>query len=78
MADKNPFEIRLEVLQMAKSYLDKVAEVNQDFAFQAFETLVKSGKYTTDQWSEFMPKQYTTEDLMAKAAELYSFVTNKK
>lgn len=78
MADKNPFEIRLEVLQMAKDYMDKQAEIQMDFAVASFTELVKFGKKTAEQWAEYAPKQYTTAELMDKAAEFYSFVTNKK
>ena len=78
MADKSPFEIRLEVLQMAKDYMDKQAEIQMDFAVASFTELVKFGKKSAEQWQEFAPKIYTTEDLMAKAAEFYSFVTSKK
>lgn len=78
MSDKNPFEIRLEVLQMAKDYLDKQLEINTDYAMANFQELVKMGTKLPSMWESYAPKQYTTEELMAKATEFYSFITNKK
>ena len=74
---KSPYEIRLDVLAMAKEYMDKQAEVNMDFAVASFTEMVKFGKKTAEQWQEFAPKQYSTQELMDKAKEFYSFVNTK-
>lgn len=74
---KNPFEIRTEMLQMAKDYLDQQWHVSMDFYRAILEESIKQGKCTVDQWEKFMPKQYSLEELTKKAQELYSFVEKK-
>jgi len=37
MANKNPFEIRTEMLQMAKDYMDRTWEMNYMFTQQLFD-----------------------------------------
>jgi hypothetical protein len=72
MSTKNPFEIRTEMLAMAKDYLDKQWEMNYMFTNQMFE----EGKKTAEEMQEAM-KPYSMEELTEKAKELYSFVSKK-
>ena len=72
MSNKNPFEIRTEMLQMAKDYMDRAWEMNYMFTQQMFD----QGKKTTEEMQAAL-KPYSTEELMKKATELYSFVTKK-
>lgn len=74
---KTPFEVRSDLLAMAKEYMDRQYEINVQFASQAFEKAVEAGKVTTDSWKEYVPAQYTLEELTKKAQELYGFVTTK-
>ena len=67
MSNKNPFEIRTEVLAMAINYMDKQHAFNLEKAQKANEALGSSQ----------VPVMYTTEELMEKAKELYSFVSKK-
>lgn len=69
---KNPFEIRQEVLQMAKDYMDRQWEMNYMFTQQLFD----QGKKTAEDMKEAL-KPYSTEELMKKAAELYTFVSKR-
>lgn len=77
MSNQNPYEIRLNVLQMAKDYLDRQTEIHLEFAKEAFLKSVEAGKDFQDAWLKFAPKTYTIEELNAKATELYSFITNQ-
>lgn len=80
MSNKNPFELRTDILAMAKDYLDKQYEINLMFAEKAVETINKHSGSVADyqeQMKEMMPKPYTMEELIEKANELYSFVTKK-
>jgi len=70
--NKNPFEIRAEMLQLAKDYMDQQWHMNLDFTRQLFE----ENKKTVDEMQEAL-KMYSMEDLMAKAKEMYSFVSKK-
>ena len=72
MSNKNPFEIRADVLQLAKEYMDQQYQMNITFA----EKLMEQGKQNMEEIQEFY-KMYSTEELMEKAKEMYSFVSNK-
>jgi hypothetical protein len=72
MSNKNPFEIRTEMLAMAKDYLDQQWQLNYMFT----EKLFDQGKKTAEEMQEAM-KMYSTDELMEKAKELYSFVSKK-
>lgn len=69
---KNPFEIRSEMLQLAKDYMDQQYQMNIQFA----ERMVEEGKKSFEEIQKEY-EMYSTEDLMEKAKELYSFVSNK-
>jgi hypothetical protein len=77
MSNKNPFELRTDILGMAKDYMDRQQELNMQFAHRAYEAALDAGKVTAETWKEFMPAQYSIEDLMKKATELYTFVSKK-
>lgn len=72
MSNKNPFEIRSEVLELAKGYMDKQIEMNIEYA----EKMQALGKIKADEYMKaFTP--YTFEEMMDKAKEMYSFVSKK-
>lgn len=76
MSNKNPFEIRADMLQLAKEYLDQQYQMNIQF----YENMVAEGeKARTDIEDKLKEayEMYSTEDLMAKAKEMYSFVSTK-
>lgn len=73
MSNKNPFEIRTEMLQLAKEYMDQQQALTTAFAENMFE----EGKKTVEELQESY-QMYSMEDLMAKAKEMYSFVAEKK
>lgn len=72
MSNKSPFEIRAEMLQMAKDYMDQIWSMNVDFTRQ----LVEQNKATAEEMQKALTP-YSMEELMEKAKELYSFVTKK-
>lgn len=72
MSNKNPFEIRSEMLSMAKEYLDLQYHMNVDFTQRMFE----QGKKTAEEMQAALT-MYSTQELMDKAKELYSFVSTK-
>lgn len=69
---KNPFEIRSEMLQLAKDYLDQQYHMNVQFA----EKMMEQGQMQMEEFQKHI-EMYTTEELMEKAKEMYSFVSNK-
>ena len=72
MSNKNPFEIRSEMLMLAKDYMDQQYHMNREFAEKMFEV----GKMNMEQWQE-ANKMYSMDELMEKAKEMYSFVSKK-
>lgn len=72
MSNKNPFEIRSDMLQLAKEYMDQQTKMNVDFATKMFE----AGEKSAEELKTAMTP-YTMDELMEKAKEMYSFVSSK-
>ena len=72
MTNKNPFEIRAEMLQLAKEYMDQQHHMNVQFA----ENMMEQGKKTLEEVKESY-NMYSMDELMEKAKEMYSFVSKK-
>jgi phage host-nuclease inhibitor protein Gam len=72
MTSKNPFQIRSEVLELAKEYMDKQTAMNIEYA----EKMQALGKIQVEDYTKAF-KPYTFDDLMNKAKEMYSFVSSK-
>lgn len=75
---KTPYEIRLELLQMAKDHLESTFQAQVEFGKKMTEALVAANKATIDELQKFAPKGYTVDDITKKAAELYSFILKKE
>lgn len=60
------------MLKLAKDYLDQQYHMNMQFAEKAYE----AGQKTLEEMHE-ATKSYTTEELLTKAREMYSFVSDK-
>ena len=74
----NPFEIRTQLLEMSKEYLEAQHEINTQFAKRAFEELVKQGQKVETDYKEYMPKMYTVDEVLNQAQKLYGFVAHAK
>jgi hypothetical protein len=70
--NKNPFEIRAEMLQLAKEYMDQQCQMNIQFV----ENMAEQGKKTVEEVQKAYT-MYSMDDLMEKAKEMYSFVSKK-
>ena len=78
LSNKTPFELRAEILEMAKDYLDRQHEINVQFAQQCFINALETRLVASaDDWSKYVPAMYTIEDLTKKAQEMYSFICTK-
>lgn len=73
----NPYQIRTDVLSMAKQMLDKAYDTQLEVA----KTIMEQSKSNTDlaleAWEHYIPKMYTPEEVKAQAEKLYEFVTDK-
>ena len=70
--NKNPFEIRAEMLQLAKDYMDQQYHMN----IQLMNDLFEQNKVQMEEVKTAY-KMYSMEDLMEKAKEMYGFVSKK-
>jgi len=73
MSNKNPFEIRAEMLRLAKGYMDQQYHENITFMKDMYERGKKTYQEVEDAY-----RMYSVEDLVSKAKELYSFVSTKE
>lgn len=77
----NPFEIRLEILKMAKDMMDRQYDESSNAYWQAVnsysENWNKSVEELVEKTQKLKPPAYTPKEMMDKAAELYGFVSKK-
>lgn len=74
MSQKNPFEIRADILALAKDYMDKQHEANVDL----IERMSQINNQTSDAIAEAY-KMYTPEELLKQAETFYQqFVCKEK
>lgn len=66
---KNPFEIRSDILAMAKDYMDKQYQLNLEMT----QKMIETGKASMAD----LPKFYTFEELEKMAKQMYKFVETK-
>ena len=74
----NPYQIRTDVLAMAKNMMDKQYDTQMQIAQKMFEANKENMELATEAWNKYIPKMYTIEEVMEKANEMYSFVSEKK
>ncbi len=74
----NPYQIRTDVLAMAKNMLDKQYDTQWEIAKTMFEANKENIELATEAWNKYIPNMYTMEEVMEKANEMYSFVSEKK
>jgi hypothetical protein len=79
--NKNAYEIRLEVLKMAKEMMDRQYDEASNTYWNAVNSLAetwnKSASELVEQTQSLKPAMYTPEEMMKKAQELYGFVAKK-
>lgn len=73
MTNKNPFEIRADMLKLAKDYMDQQYNMNIQLMNDMYEQGMKTYEEVQDAY-----KMYDMNELMSKAREMYSFVSDKK
>lgn len=74
----NPYQIRTDVLAMAKEMLDRQYETNMALAHQAMDLYKDNAEQALEAWKRYVPTMYTPEELKKQAEQLYSFVTTKE
>lgn len=78
---KNAFEIRLELLKMAKEMMDRQYDELSSAYWTAVNSAVEHTNKTVetvlDETSKIRPQMYSPNEIMEKANELYSFIIKK-
>jgi hypothetical protein len=77
MSQKNPFEIRFDVLSMAKDLCDRQYDMAQQQFWTMIDNAKEQSKDVTEAVEKYTPKMYTPSEIMKQAEELYQFVTKK-
>jgi hypothetical protein len=77
MSNKNPFEIRFDVLNMAKEMMDRQYEMAQTQFWQQLDQYKEASKDVTEVFEKYTPKMYQPSEIMEKAEELYKFIVKK-
>ena len=76
--NSNPYQIRYDVLNMAKDMLDKQYDIQKELAYKAMEMYKDNTEQAMEAYQKYIPKAYTPEEIKAQADKLYEFVTDKK
>lgn len=77
MANKTPYELRFDVLKMAKEMMDQQYDIAQQQYWAMVEQAKENAKDVQEVFEEYTPKMYHPTEVMEKAEELYKFVTKK-
>lgn len=79
MTNKNPFEVRLDILKMAQEMLDKEKYMEEQKFNQQVETLRTTNIGGVNAFiQQHAPKMYTAEEVKMRADALYDFVSSTR
>ena len=81
MTNKNPFEVRLDVMKMAQEMLDKEHYAKEQKYLQKLDEMKRligdsHGQEITDFIEKNAPAAYTPEEVITRASTLYNFVSS--
>ena len=74
---KTPYEIRLDLLSMAKDMLDKQYEIASGMAWQAFEKAAEENKDMYKNYEQYIPKMFRPDEIISQAEKLQEFINRK-
>lgn len=77
MSNKNPFEIRLETLKMAKDMMDQQLGMQMDFAHRMIDQAKETGADVKETLDKYTPDMYNPTKVIEKATELYEYICKK-
>jgi hypothetical protein len=81
MTNKNPFEVRLDVLKMAQEMLETEHRTKELKFREEVETMRSSQQVPVNDIMSHIeqnaPKPYTAEDVVTRSSALYNFVSDK-
>jgi len=74
---KNPYEIRFDLLQMAKDMLDRQYDQSSTMAWEAMTKAMETNKDLYKNIEKYVPKMFTPEEIVEQAEKLQTFINNK-
>ena len=74
----NPYQIRYDVLNMAKEMLDKQYDVQMEIAYKTMDMYKENADQALEAYKKYVPKAITPEEIKEQAEKLYEFVSEKK
>ena len=74
---KNPYEIRYDLLQMAKEMLDQQYSTASSMYWSAFEKAAENNAEIYKEYEKYVPKMFSPEEVIAQAEKLQSFINKK-
>jgi len=74
----NPYQIRTDILAMAKEMLDKQYDNQMNMAYYAMDMFKENADEALEAYQKYVPKAITPEEIKAQAEKLYEFVSEKK
>lgn len=74
---KSPFELRMDMLAMAKEILEKQFEINKEFAMKSWELAVDTANKAKESMPAMpaVPKYPTYDEIVELAKKMNSFVS---
>ena len=77
MTNKNPFEVRLDVMKMAQEMLDKEYYAKEQKYLQKLEVMRAEKHPDINSFIDAnAPSAYTPEEVVQRASALYNFVSS--
>lgn len=74
----NPYQIRTDILAMAKEILDKQFDMQMEVAHKAMDMYKENAEQALEAYKRYVPKAITPDEIKAQAEKLYEFVSEKK
>ena len=75
---KNPYECRLETLKMAKEMLDQQYFLKENLLHRMMDQAQERRQSVKDAYEKYMPIMYSPQDIINKATELNSYISEKQ
>jgi hypothetical protein len=75
--NKNPFEIRLETLKMAKDMMDAQLHLQEQIMYQMIDNAKEHGQNIKEVMDEYLPEMYNPNKVVEKATEFYTYISKK-
>jgi len=77
MSNKNPYELRYDILVMAKEMADKHYDTQAQLAWHAAELYKENADKALEAWEKYIPKALSPDEIKKNAQDLYTFIMNK-